>query len=92
MLGLLATDGQPEQEKLVLNDVVEVSVQTAQEVLDGKWGHDWALGYAITVHWSQGITIEDPQRVWILDELNKYSILPGLALVFPGASSMMTAT
>ncbi|KAK3785864.1 hypothetical protein RRG08_063136 [Elysia crispata] len=50
------------KEELVLNDVVEVSVETAQEVLDAKWGQDWALGYALTVHSSQGLTIKDPQK------------------------------
>ena len=38
------------KEELVLNDTVQVSVETAQEVLKGKWGDDWALGYALTVH------------------------------------------
>ena len=28
----------------------------------GKWGSDWALGYALTVHSSQGLTIEDPPK------------------------------
>ncbi|KAK3748878.1 hypothetical protein RRG08_022681 [Elysia crispata] len=51
------------KEELVLNDVVEVSVETAQEVLDGEWGQDWALGYALTVHSSQGLTIKDPQKL-----------------------------
>ena len=32
------------------------------DVLDGKWGSDWALGYALTVHSSQGLTISDPQK------------------------------
>ncbi|MEW8689218.1 MAG: hypothetical protein AB2556_25630 [Candidatus Thiodiazotropha sp.] len=34
----------------------------APEVLSGKWGSDWAIGYAITVHSSQGLTIADPQK------------------------------
>ncbi|KAK3718252.1 hypothetical protein RRG08_023023 [Elysia crispata] len=59
---LLVDDGQQDQQELVLNDVVEVSVETAQEVLDGKWGQNWALGYAMTVHSSQGLTIKDPQK------------------------------
>ena len=68
------------KEELVLNDVVEVSVETAQEVLDGKWGDDWALGYALTVHSSQGLTIEDPQKVWIVDDYLQWSNLAYLAV------------
>jgi len=29
---------------------------------------DWDLGYAMTVHTSQGMTLEAPQRVWVIDE------------------------
>ncbi|MEW8687340.1 MAG: hypothetical protein AB2556_16130, partial [Candidatus Thiodiazotropha sp.] len=43
-------DGRPNQQELVLNDVVEVPLKYAREVLGGKWGSDWALGYALTVH------------------------------------------
>ena len=71
---------QPTQEELVLNDVVPVSVQTAQEVLNGKWGEDWALGYAMTVHSTQGLTIEDPQKVWIVDDYMQWSNLVYLAV------------
>ena len=68
------------KEELVLNDVVGVSVETAQEVLDGRWGQDWALGYAMTVHSSQGLTIEDPQKVWIVDDYLQWSNLAYLAV------------
>ena len=68
------------KEELVLNDVVEVFVETAQEVLDGEWGQDWALGYALTVHSSQGLTIKDPQRVWIVDDYIQWSNLAYLAV------------
>jgi len=78
--GPIAHDGGPDRQELVLNDVVEVAVQTAQEVLDGKWGPDWALGYAMTVHSSQGLTIEDPQRVWIIDDFLQWSNLAYLAV------------
>ncbi|MEW8689159.1 MAG: hypothetical protein AB2556_25335, partial [Candidatus Thiodiazotropha sp.] len=54
-------DGRPNQQELVLNDVVEVPLKYARGVLGGKWGQDWALGYALTVHSSQGLTIADPQ-------------------------------
>ena len=30
-------NGQPDQQELVLNDVIEVSVGIAEEVLEGKW-------------------------------------------------------
>ena len=46
-------DGRPDQQALVLNNVVGVPLKYAREVLDGKWGSDWALGYALTVHSSQ---------------------------------------
>ena len=68
------------KEELVLNDVVEVSVETAQEVFDGKWGQDWALGYALTVHSSQGLTIKDPQKVWIVDDYIQWSNLAYLTV------------
>ena len=68
------------KEELVLNDVVEVSVETAQEVLDGTWGDDWALGYALTVHSSQGLTIKDPQKSWIVDDYIQWSNLAYLAV------------
>ncbi|MEW8688321.1 MAG: hypothetical protein AB2556_21120, partial [Candidatus Thiodiazotropha sp.] len=64
----LLLDGRQDQQELVLNDVVEVPLQYAREVLDGKWGQDWALGYALTVHSSQGLTIADPQKVWLIDD------------------------
>ena len=63
-----------QQEELVLNEVVFVSVETAQQVLDGKW-RDRALGYAKTVHSSQGLTLSDPQKVWIIDDYLQWSNL-----------------
>ena len=44
------------------------------------WGSDWALGYAITVHSSQGLTIADPQMVWIIDDYLQWSNLAYLAV------------
>ncbi|MEW8688991.1 MAG: hypothetical protein AB2556_24495 [Candidatus Thiodiazotropha sp.] len=38
--GPLVLDGRPNQQELVLDDVVEVPLQNAREVLDGKWGQD----------------------------------------------------
>ena len=73
-------DSRPDQEELVLNDIVEVPVRYAQEVMDGKWGLDWTLGYAMTVHSSQGLTIKDPQKVWIIDDYLQWSNLAYLAV------------
>ena len=70
----------PDQQELVLNDVIHVPVQTAQEVFDGKWDNHWTLGYAMTVHSSQGLTIEDPQKVWIVDDYLQWSNLAYLAV------------
>ena len=53
-------DGRPDWQELVLNDVVEVHLEYAREVLYGRWGQDWALGYAITVHSIQGLTVAEP--------------------------------
>ena len=63
-------EGRPNQQELVLNDVVEVPLKYAREVLGGMWGSDWALGYEITVH---GLTIADPQKVWIIDDYLQWS-------------------
>ena len=60
--------------------VVEVPLEYAREVLDGRWGQDWALGYAITVHSIQGLTVADPQKVWIIDDYLQWSTLAYLAV------------
>ena len=62
-----------------MNDVVEVPLR-CREVRGGIWGSDWALGYAITVHSSQGLTIADPQKVWIIDDYLQWSNLAYLAV------------
>ena len=76
----LLLDGRPDREELVLNDVVEVPLEYAREVLDGRWGQDWALGYAVTVHSSQGLTVAEPRKVWIIDDFLKWSNLAYLAI------------
>ena len=73
-------EGRPNQQELVLNDAVEVPLNFAREVLGDMWGSDWALGYAITVHLSQGLTIADPQKVWIIDDYLQWSNLAYLAV------------
>ena len=72
----------PDEQELVLNDVVEVSFQYAQEAIEkgGKWGDHWTLGYASTIHSSMGLTIEDPLRVWIVDDFLQWSNLAYLAV------------
>ena len=73
-------EGRPNQQELVLNDVVEVPLKYAREVLGGIWGSDGALGYAITVYSSQSLTIADPQKVWIIDDYLQWSNLAYLAV------------
>ena len=68
-------DDRPDQQELVLNDVVEVPLKYAREVLDGKWGSDWALCYALKPT-SQGLTI----AVWIIDDFLQWSNLAYLAV------------
>ena len=41
-----STEGSPNQQELVLNDVLQMPLIYAREVLGGKWGSDWAFGYA----------------------------------------------
>ncbi|MEW8688832.1 MAG: hypothetical protein AB2556_23690 [Candidatus Thiodiazotropha sp.] len=79
-LVLDGSDFQSHQQELVLNDVVEVPLQNAREVLDGKWDQNWPPCYAITVHSSQGLTIADPQKVWIIDGFLQWSNLAYLAV------------
>ena len=62
--GLMMLDSRPDQEELVLNNVVEIAVQYIQEVMDGKWGSDCALSKAVAVHSSQGVTIIDDYLQW----------------------------
>ena len=73
-------EGRSNQQELLLNDVVEVPLKYAREVLGGMWGSDWALGYDITVHSSQGLTTDDPQKVWIIDDYFQWSNLAYLAV------------
>ena len=75
-----SSKGRPNQQELVLNDVVEVSLKYAREVLGGMWGSNWALGYAITVHSSQALTIAVPKMVWIIDDYLQWSNLAYLAI------------
>ena len=73
-------DGRPDQQELVLNDVVEVPLKYVREVLDGKWGQDSALGYTLTIHLSQGLTVANPKKVWIIDDFLQWFNLAYLAV------------
>ena len=78
--GPLQLDGRPDQRELVLNDVVEMPLKYDREVLGGKWGPDGSLGYALTVHSGQGLTFDDPEKVWIVDNFLQWSNLAYLAI------------
>ena len=76
----LSPEGRPNQEELVLYDVVKVPLIYASEVLGSMWGSDWAHGYASTVHSSQGLTIADVQKVCITDDYLQWSNLAYLSV------------
>ncbi|CAG8511700.1 7828_t:CDS:2 [Paraglomus brasilianum] len=59
-----------EKQELVKNDIVYLPLNTFPEkdILSEEKILDWDLGYAMTVHTSQGMTLEAPQRVWVIDE------------------------
>ena len=57
--------GTDSSEELVPNEVVEVTIEAAEAAIQTD---DWCLGYALTVHSSQGLTIHDPQKVWVIDD------------------------
>ena len=65
------------REELVLNDIVDASIETAERANKTE---DWRLGYALTVHSSQGLTISAPQKVWIIDDYLQRSNLAYLAV------------
>ena len=73
-VGIPGTD---RKEELVLNDVVDVTIEAAEQAIQTP---DWRLGYALTVHSSQGLTIHDPQKVWIIDNHLQWSNLAYLAV------------
>ena len=69
--------GTDRREELVLNDIVDVSIEAAEVAIRTD---DWRLGYALTVHSTQGLTIHDPQKVWIIDDYLQWSNLAYLAV------------
>jgi hypothetical protein len=73
----VAIPGTGVREELVLNDIVDVSIEAAESAIKTE---DWRLGYSLTVHSSQGLTIHDPQKVWIIDDYLQWSNLAYLAV------------
>ena len=61
---MVTIPGSARQEKLVLNDIVNVTIEIAEQVLKQQTD-DWRLDYALTVYSSQNLTINDHQKVWI---------------------------
>ena len=79
--GSLLVDDQPNQRELVLNDVVEVLVPYVIEAIEGgRWGDHWTVGYSMTIHISQGLTIEHRQKVLIFDDWLQWNNLAYLAV------------
>jgi len=74
---MVTIPGTDQKEELVLNDIHHVTIQAAEAAIRTD---DWRLGYALTVHSSQGLTIKDPQKVWIIDDYLQWSNLTYLAV------------
>ena len=74
---IVTIPGTNKKEELVLNDVVLVTIEAAEQAIKTP---DWRLGYALTVHSSQGLTIHNPQKVWIIDDFLQWSNLAYLAV------------
>ncbi|CAG8505880.1 4227_t:CDS:1 [Cetraspora pellucida] len=70
---LVQIPGLSEKKKLVKNDIVYLSLNTLpdkflKDMLADKKVIDWELGYAMTIHISQGMTLKSSQHVWIIDK------------------------
>ena len=76
---MMTIPGTNQKEELVLNDIVYVDKLIAEKCLDGKF-LDWNLGYSMNIHSSQGLTISDPQKVWIIDDFLQWSNIAYLAV------------
>ena len=62
-----------------MNDIVNVPIEIAEQVLKHQ-SDDWCVGYAFTVNSSQGVTLQDPQKVWIIDDFLQWLNLTYLAV------------
>src|SRR5205085_5470077 len=70
---LVPIPGSSEKRELVKNDIIYLSLDALpdeflKDMLADKKVIDWELGYAMTIHTSQGMTLKAPQRVWVIDE------------------------
>ena len=70
--------GQSEKQSLVLNAIVLVDINVVEDALRADKS-PWKLGYAATIHSSQGLTISDT-IVWIIDNRIERSNLVYLAV------------
>ena len=62
-----------EKRELVKNDIIYLSLDALpdeflKDMLADKKVIDWELGYAMTIHTSQEMTLKAPQHVWVIDE------------------------
>jgi hypothetical protein len=65
---LVSLPGSSEKKELVKNDIVYLPLNMLpdkflKDMLAEKKVIDWKLGYAMTIHTSQGMTLKAPQRV-----------------------------
>ncbi|MEW8689306.1 MAG: hypothetical protein AB2556_26080 [Candidatus Thiodiazotropha sp.] len=80
---MVTIPGTDRNEELVLNDIVSVSIEAAEVAIQTD---DLALGYDLTVHSSQGLTIADPQEIWTIDDNLQWSNLGYFCLIKSGVS------
>ena len=70
---LVPIPGSSEKRELVKNDIIHLPLNTLpdkflKDMLADKKVIDWELGYAMTIHTSQGMTLKASQRVWVIDK------------------------
>jgi hypothetical protein len=71
--------GKDQFKMLVKNDIECVDLPAALEELKIP-STPWVLGYATTIHSSQGLTLYSPQKVWIIDDRVSWSNLVYLVI------------
>jgi hypothetical protein len=71
--------GTDQYKTLVKNDIECVYLPAALEELKNQ-NTPWELGYATTIHSSQGLTLHNPQKVWIIDDRVSWSNLVYLVI------------
>ncbi len=70
---LVPIPGLSEKKELVKNDIIHLLLNTLpdkflKDMLADKKVIDWELGYAMTIHISQGMIFKASQRVWIINK------------------------